>query len=111
MDDAWMILGASWASCWPPVAYWKPPGPSWMLPGASWGPPGASWGASWRLGSVNTQNRSALRALAECHRLSPLAQMQIDVTAFMLLFSILLIIYNEQVRNLDEFTSIRTSSL
>ena len=61
---------------------------------------------------VNTQNRSALRACAASHRISPFAPTQIELAAFILLFIILLlIIYNEEVRNLDEFTSIRTYSL
>ena len=61
--------------------------------------------------SVNTQNRSALRAFAVSHRISPPAPTQIELAAFILLCIILLIIYNEEVRNLDEFTSIRTYSL
>ena len=63
------------------------------------------------LGNVTTQNRSALRASIDSRSRSPLADVPARVVAKLLLITILLISYKEEVRNLDEFTSIRTYSL
>ena len=63
------------------------------------------------LGNVNTQNRLALRASTYSRSRSPLEEAPARVVAKLLLINILLIIYKEEVRNLDEFTSIRTYSL
>ena len=63
------------------------------------------------LGNVNTQNRSALRASNDSRSRSRPADVPVRVVAKLLLITILLIIYKEEVRNLDEFTSIRTYSL
>ena len=63
------------------------------------------------LGNVNTQNRLALRAIINSRCRSPLADAPARVVAKLLITNILLIIYKEEVQNLDEFTSIRTYAL